>query len=136
MSDHESLATVVYMVVDRRCPEKVTGPYKDDPVPTSFVPGAGYHLVIEAFGGRESGRLQHKNLVRLVGENCNCSMLSRLLEAEQKKVQVLCANGCMVPSPMSLLGAMHDTEFLITFQCTLKEASCCCRGWKFGIAPA
>ncbi|CAK9172946.1 unnamed protein product, partial [Ilex paraguariensis] len=26
-----------------RCPEKITGPYEDDPAPTSLVPGAGYH---------------------------------------------------------------------------------------------
>ncbi|CAK9158570.1 unnamed protein product [Ilex paraguariensis] len=37
---------------DRRNPEEITGPYKDDPAPTSFVLGAGYHLLIEAFGGR------------------------------------------------------------------------------------
>ncbi|CAK9165683.1 unnamed protein product [Ilex paraguariensis] len=36
---------------DWRNPEEITGPYKDDPAPTSFVPGAGYHLLIEAFGG-------------------------------------------------------------------------------------
>ncbi|KAK6927906.1 Thiamine pyrophosphate enzyme, central domain [Dillenia turbinata] len=37
---------------DRRSPEEITGPYKDDPAPTSFVPGAAYHLLIEAFGGK------------------------------------------------------------------------------------
>lgn len=37
---------------DRRNPEEVTGPHKDDPAPTSFVPGAAYHLLIEAFGGK------------------------------------------------------------------------------------
>ncbi|KAF9605394.1 hypothetical protein IFM89_016971 [Coptis chinensis] len=37
---------------DRRNPEEITGPYKDDPAPTSFVPGAAYHTVIEAFGGK------------------------------------------------------------------------------------
>lgn len=37
---------------DRRSPEEITGPYKDDPAPTSFVPGARYHLLIEAFGGK------------------------------------------------------------------------------------
>ncbi|MFS7955776.1 hypothetical protein Hanom_Chr07g00646571 [Helianthus anomalus] len=37
---------------DRRNPEDITGPYKDDPAPTSFVPGAAYHLLIEAFGGK------------------------------------------------------------------------------------
>lgn len=37
---------------DRRNPEEVTGPYKDDPAPTSFVPGAAYHVLIEAFGGK------------------------------------------------------------------------------------
>ncbi|CBI39179.3 unnamed protein product, partial [Vitis vinifera] len=37
---------------DRRNPEEITGPYKDDPAPTSFVPGAAYHVLIEAFGGR------------------------------------------------------------------------------------
>ncbi|KAK4759672.1 hypothetical protein SAY87_022803 [Trapa incisa] len=36
---------------DRRNPEEITGPYKDDPAPTSFVPSAGYHTMIEAFGG-------------------------------------------------------------------------------------
>ena len=40
------------MVVDRRCPEKIAGPYKDDLAATSFVPSARYHLRIEAFGGR------------------------------------------------------------------------------------
>ncbi|XWS75518.1 hypothetical protein CRYUN_Cryun01aG0096400 [Craigia yunnanensis] len=37
---------------DRRSPEEVTGPFKDDPAPTSFVPGAAYHTLIEAFGGK------------------------------------------------------------------------------------
>lgn len=37
---------------DRRNPEEITGPYKEDPAPTSFVPGASYHLLIEAFGGK------------------------------------------------------------------------------------
>ncbi|CAM8995480.1 unnamed protein product [Rhodiola kirilowii] len=37
---------------DRRSPEEITGPYKDDPAPTSFVPGAAYHTVMEAFGGK------------------------------------------------------------------------------------
>ncbi|KAI3900417.1 hypothetical protein MKW92_020255 [Papaver armeniacum] len=37
---------------DRRNPEEIGGPYKDDPAPTSFVPGAAYHTLIEAFGGK------------------------------------------------------------------------------------
>ncbi|KAF7025638.1 hypothetical protein CFC21_037799 [Triticum aestivum] len=37
---------------DRRGPDELTGPYKDDPAPTSFVPGAGYHQMMEAFGGK------------------------------------------------------------------------------------
>ncbi|XXG80497.1 hypothetical protein AAC387_Pa09g1346 [Persea americana] len=37
---------------DRRNPEDITGPFKGDPAPTSFVPGAAYHTLIEAFGGR------------------------------------------------------------------------------------
>lgn len=37
---------------DRRSPEEITGPYKADPAPTSFVPSAGYHILIEAFGGK------------------------------------------------------------------------------------
>lgn len=37
---------------DRRSPEEVSGPFKDDPAPTSFVPGAAYHTLIEAFGGK------------------------------------------------------------------------------------
>ncbi|KAJ1442555.1 TPP-binding enzyme, conserved site [Sesbania bispinosa] len=37
---------------DRRSPEEINGPYKDDPAPTSFVPNAGYHSLIEAFGGK------------------------------------------------------------------------------------
>ncbi|EMS45721.1 2-hydroxyacyl-CoA lyase [Triticum urartu] len=37
---------------DRRGPDELTGPYKDDPAPTSFVPGAGYHKMMEAFGGK------------------------------------------------------------------------------------
>ncbi|CAK7344203.1 unnamed protein product [Dovyalis caffra] len=37
---------------DRRNPEEITGPFKDDPAPTSFVPGAAYHVLIEAFGGK------------------------------------------------------------------------------------
>ncbi|CAO2209370.1 unnamed protein product [Urochloa humidicola] len=36
---------------DRRSPDEITGPYKDDPAPTSFVPAAGYHKMMEAFGG-------------------------------------------------------------------------------------
>ncbi|XP_039125955.1 2-hydroxyacyl-CoA lyase [Dioscorea cayenensis subsp. rotundata] len=37
---------------DRRNPEEITGPHKDDPAPTSFVPDAAYHTLIEAFGGK------------------------------------------------------------------------------------
>ncbi|KDP33027.1 hypothetical protein JCGZ_13058 [Jatropha curcas] len=37
---------------DRRSPEEISGPFKDDPAPTSFVPGAAYHKLIEAFGGK------------------------------------------------------------------------------------
>ncbi|KAF5749972.1 hypothetical protein HS088_TW03G00300 [Tripterygium wilfordii] len=37
---------------DRRSPEEITGPYKEDPAPTSFVPCAAYHTLIEAFGGK------------------------------------------------------------------------------------
>ncbi|OMO69858.1 hypothetical protein CCACVL1_19225, partial [Corchorus capsularis] len=37
---------------DRRNPEEVSGPFKDDPAPTSFVSGAAYHTLIEAFGGK------------------------------------------------------------------------------------
>ncbi|KAG5528030.1 hypothetical protein RHGRI_028834 [Rhododendron griersonianum] len=37
---------------DRRSPEEITGPFKDDPAPTSYVLGAAYHLLIEAFGGK------------------------------------------------------------------------------------
>ncbi|KAG9449029.1 hypothetical protein H6P81_008994 [Aristolochia fimbriata] len=37
---------------DRRNPDEIVGPYKDDPAPTSFVPTAAYHTVIEAFGGK------------------------------------------------------------------------------------
>ena len=37
---------------DRRSPEEITGPFKNDPAPTSFVPAAAYHTLIEAFGGK------------------------------------------------------------------------------------
>ncbi|KAM1956330.1 hypothetical protein ACFX16_025760 [Malus domestica] len=37
---------------DQRSPDEISGPYKDDPAPTSFVPSAGYHTLIEAFGGK------------------------------------------------------------------------------------
>lgn len=37
---------------DRRSPEEITGPLKDDPAPTSFVPGAAYHIIMKAFGGQ------------------------------------------------------------------------------------
>lgn len=37
---------------DRRSPEEIDGPHKHDPAPTSFVPGAAYHTLIEAFGGK------------------------------------------------------------------------------------
>ncbi|CAL9064460.1 2-hydroxyacyl-CoA lyase-like [Musa acuminata AAA Group] len=37
---------------DRRSPNEITGPHKDDPAPTSFVPGSAYHTLIEAFGGK------------------------------------------------------------------------------------
>ncbi|KAE9620139.1 putative oxalyl-CoA decarboxylase [Lupinus albus] len=37
---------------DRRSPEEIDGPHKNDPAPTSFVPNAGYHALIEAFGGK------------------------------------------------------------------------------------
>ncbi|QHO18799.1 hypothetical protein HN51_061526 [Arachis hypogaea] len=31
----------------------MNGPHKDDPTPTSFVLKAGYHTLIEAFGGKD-----------------------------------------------------------------------------------
>ncbi|KAM5558023.1 hypothetical protein ABKV19_019990 [Rosa sericea] len=37
---------------DRRSTDEINGPYKDDPAPTSFVPNAAYHTLIEAFGGK------------------------------------------------------------------------------------
>ncbi|GAY43832.1 2-hydroxyacyl-CoA lyase [Citrus sinensis] len=37
---------------DRRNPEEIAGPFKDDPAPTSFVPGAAYHKLMEAFRGK------------------------------------------------------------------------------------
>ncbi|KAL9226521.1 hypothetical protein vseg_002327 [Gypsophila vaccaria] len=37
---------------DRRTPEEIAGPHKDDPAPTSFVPEAKYHVMMEAFGGK------------------------------------------------------------------------------------
>ncbi|CAI9758416.1 unnamed protein product [Fraxinus pennsylvanica] len=38
---------------ERRNPDEITGPYKDDPAPTSFVPGWRSILVLlEAFGGK------------------------------------------------------------------------------------
>ena len=37
---------------DRRSAEEIDGPYKEDPAPTSFVPNAGYHTMMEAFGGK------------------------------------------------------------------------------------
>ncbi|CAI8594578.1 unnamed protein product [Vicia faba] len=37
---------------DRRSPEEINGPHKGDPAPTSFVPNAGYHTMMEAFGGK------------------------------------------------------------------------------------
>ncbi|KAM1114365.1 hypothetical protein TB1_046279 [Malus domestica] len=37
---------------DRRSPDEISGPYKDDPAPTSFIPNAGYDTLIEAFGGK------------------------------------------------------------------------------------
>eukprot|EP00250_Pteridium_aquilinum_P012093 c20507_g1_i1 orf=402-2294(-) len=37
---------------DRRHPDDIVGPHKDDPAPTSFVPNAKYDAVMEAFGGK------------------------------------------------------------------------------------
>ncbi|KAG5047088.1 hypothetical protein JHK86_016494 [Glycine max] len=37
---------------DHRHPEEIDGPHKDDPAPTDFVPNAGYHALIQAFGGK------------------------------------------------------------------------------------
>ncbi|WOK93450.1 2-hydroxyacyl-CoA lyase [Canna indica] len=37
---------------DRRTPEEITGPYKDDPAPTSFVPDSQYHVLMQSFGGK------------------------------------------------------------------------------------
>ncbi|KAL5147455.1 2-hydroxyacyl-CoA lyase [Glycine soja] len=37
---------------DHRHPEEIDGPHKDDPAPTYFVPNAGYHALIQAFGGK------------------------------------------------------------------------------------
>ncbi|KAJ0615295.1 putative oxalyl-CoA decarboxylase [Helianthus annuus] len=57
---------------DKRNPENITGPYKDDPTPTSFVPGAAYLLLIEAFGGKgyiflqESLLLSMSRLIRML----------------------------------------------------------------------
>ncbi|KAG4925076.1 hypothetical protein JHK87_050616 [Glycine soja] len=36
----------------RRHPEEIDGLHKDDPGPTDFVPNAGYHALIQAFGGK------------------------------------------------------------------------------------
>ncbi|XLS90042.1 hypothetical protein HN51_066050, partial [Arachis hypogaea] len=33
--------------------KEINGPHKDDPAPTSFVSKAGYHALIEAFGGKD-----------------------------------------------------------------------------------
>ncbi|KAL6344382.1 hypothetical protein AAG906_039638 [Vitis piasezkii] len=75
---------------DRRNPEEITGPYKDDPAPTSFVPGEAFggkgylvgtpdelksalaesfslrkpvviNVTIDPYAGAASGRMQHKN---------------------------------------------------------------------------
>ncbi|MFS7967736.1 putative oxalyl-CoA decarboxylase [Helianthus anomalus] len=57
---------------DKRNPEDITGPYKDDPIPTAVVPGAAYHLLIEAFGGKgylflqESLLLSMTRLIRML----------------------------------------------------------------------
>ncbi|KAJ0876619.1 putative oxalyl-CoA decarboxylase [Helianthus annuus] len=57
---------------DKRNPEDITGPYNDDPTPTSFVPGAAYLLLIEAFGGKgyiflqESLLLSMSRLIRML----------------------------------------------------------------------
>ncbi|KAM0041136.1 putative oxalyl-CoA decarboxylase [Helianthus debilis subsp. tardiflorus] len=57
---------------DKRNPEDITGQYKDDPTPTSFVPGAAYLLLIEAFGGKgyiflqESLLLSMSRLIRML----------------------------------------------------------------------
>ncbi|KAH1111143.1 hypothetical protein GYH30_009771, partial [Glycine max] len=37
---------------DHRHPEEIDGPHKDDPAPTDFVPNAGYHALIQAYGGK------------------------------------------------------------------------------------
>ncbi|QHO00217.1 2-hydroxyacyl-CoA lyase [Arachis hypogaea] len=42
----------MYMVVTGESPEDMNGPHKDDLALTSFVPKAGYHALIEAFGGK------------------------------------------------------------------------------------
>ncbi|RYR28020.1 hypothetical protein Ahy_B01g052122 [Arachis hypogaea] len=38
---------------NRKIFEEMNGPHKDDPTPTSFVLKAGYHTLIEAFGGKD-----------------------------------------------------------------------------------
>ncbi|QHO20554.1 2-hydroxyacyl-CoA lyase [Arachis hypogaea] len=38
---------------DRRIPEEINGPHKDDPTPTSFVSKAGYHALVETFGRKD-----------------------------------------------------------------------------------
>jgi len=37
---------------DSRSSDEITGPYKYDSAPTSFVPGAAYHTMMEAFCGK------------------------------------------------------------------------------------
>ncbi|XLS62465.1 hypothetical protein HN51_016693 [Arachis hypogaea] len=38
---------------DPRTPKVMNGPHKDDLTPIFFVPKAGYHALIEAFGGKD-----------------------------------------------------------------------------------
>ncbi|KAH7299167.1 hypothetical protein KP509_25G075700 [Ceratopteris richardii] len=37
---------------DRRSPDDIQGPWEADPAPTSFVPDAKYHILMEAFGAK------------------------------------------------------------------------------------
>ncbi|XLS63024.1 hypothetical protein HN51_017252, partial [Arachis hypogaea] len=49
----EFSAIEVETLVQYQNPKEINGPHKNDPAPTSFVPKAGYHALIEVFGGKD-----------------------------------------------------------------------------------
>ncbi|KAL4337692.1 2-hydroxyacyl-CoA lyase [Arachis hypogaea] len=93
---------------DRRTLKEMNRPCKDDPTPTFFVPKAGYHALIEVFGGKgylvgTSDELK-SNLSRL--ENRPLSMLLLIPMLVQK------VGGCNTRTGFQIICIILKLRFL------------------------